>query len=105
MAKYEIEVHDDLLDRFLVTLHADRWHSQVQQIALQRRIPEPGPWAVVEASAIGFPNRQPWVNYQLGLSGQVWADVNGHRADWHHMVNPTLIRAGLDPDLILEDKS
>lgn len=101
MAKYEIEVHDDLLDRFLVTLHADRWHSQVQQIALQRRIPEPGQWGVVRDNA-GFD----WIRTGTTLtSSKEWRSTDhGTPVDWAEIDGPTLIRAGLDPDLILEDK-
>lgn len=91
MAKYEIEVHDDLLDRFLVTLHADRWHSQVQQIALQRRIPEPGPWAVVIASTELNEDPTEWVRYPSGR----WFNPMGVKTAWDNLFNPTLVREGV----------
>ena len=78
--------HVDLL-RWL----ADRIEGQ----AKPPRIDEPGPWAVVEASfdRDDEAQRQPFVRYPGG-----WESVWWHEVEWSDLIDPTLIREGVESD-------
>jgi hypothetical protein len=70
---------------------ADQIESQIQP----PRIPEPGLWGVVEAGFLGI--RSKWVRMVVGTSDEChWCDEESRWADWDHLVDPTLVRPGIE---------
>jgi len=86
-------------------LNAGYWYGPADQIEAQTkpaRIPEPGLWGVVEAS-VGNPNlRAAFIRDEPNDSRTPWIAVYGpteagkRRAGWSDLIDPTLIREGVN---------
>ena len=67
-------------------------HDVADQIEAQTkpaRIPEPGLWGVVEAGGYR------WVRYSLAGYDD-WVDLLGKQNEWDVLIDPTLIREGVE---------
>ena len=94
----------ETLDR-LVTLFQESWSGcegsrgiglagALRNLTKPPRIPEPGLWGVVEASFNGY--RAKFVRMVTGPSAQQWADDESRWADWSDLIDPTLVRDGIE---------
>ena len=69
------------------------WNDIADQIEAQTkpvRIPEPGLWGVVEAGGYR------WVRYSLAGCDD-WVDLLGKQNEWDVLIDPTLVREGIEP--------
>jgi hypothetical protein len=87
--------------RLVTILRANCLWGLADQIEAQTkpaRIPEPGLWGVVEAVARGCgQTRFTFVRVSLEASLGQWVDVeDGSSLDWSELIDPTLIRDGIE---------
>ena len=73
--------------------------DQIEAQTNPPRIPEPGPWGVVEARCDAFERRVKWVHGDPTEFGNDWHTFGGsddpyHRV-WSDLIDPVLIREGL----------
>ena len=65
--------------------------DQIEAQSQPARIPEPGVWGVVEAAWNSGGYRWQWVRH-----GRAWLNAEGERADWNDLIDPTLVRPGIE---------
>lgn len=65
--------------------------DQIEAQTKPPRIPEPGPWGVVEAGTSKVPMVRRWVRYGTG-----WRDAFGGHEEWDNLLEPVLVREGID---------
>lgn len=70
--------------------------DQIEAQTKPPRIPEPGLWGVVETTFKDGRSRHGWAVRRLTDGGSDWQDGSGDYHRWDDLINPTLIREGVE---------
>jgi len=86
----DLDDHDAVaLARMLTEDGYEDIADQIEAQTKPARIPEPGLWGVVEAGGYR------WVRYSLAGYDD-WVDLLGKQNEWDVLIDPTLIREGVE---------
>lgn len=76
---------------------ATNWLAdQIEAQTKPPRIPEPGPWGVVEAAVDGTKVRRRFVRHDTSSDYGPWHSKDARWARWDDLIDPVLIREGVE---------